>query len=126
MKIEMTASAVFLFKLSEDQMRVLIDCSTWHYDYACKIASRPGGVIFGWNNSMTCYREDDSRTEAEKDEFLPCHAVWRDLDICCKILEGTHVLSKDDRQIAYALQRRFRDCLRQANEKIHTIKFDVE
>lgn len=123
MKIEMTASPVFRFKLTEQQVKVLMWCSEHHYDAVCRSYSAVGGAVYGWRIYVDWYAE---RPAVYNDEYLPCQASWSDLDICCKILEGTLGLPSKDVQIARTLQLRFIDCFKAAKEKIHTIKFDVE
>jgi hypothetical protein len=46
-----------------------------HYDAKCRAAAESGGFLFGWMNTVG-------------DESGPVKATFRQLDLCCKILEG--------------------------------------
>lgn len=119
MKIEMTASPVFRFALNDKQLEVLIKCSSHHYDMVCKDASKVGGFIYGWKNSMDFHKDLG-------DGYLPCKASWRDLDCCMKILEGVHVCDEAEKITASEIRFAFIACFRAAREKIHNLSFGIE
>lgn len=119
MNIEMNAAPVFRFALTDAQLGVLIKCSSHHYDGVCQAASRVGGFIYGWNNSMEFHKE-------QNDGYLPCKASWGDIDCCMKILEGVHVCSEDERRTAEEIRCAFIACFNAAREKIHNLSFSIE
>lgn len=82
MKIETFYKPVFELTLTKQVVELLVKTSNTHYDGVCKLASRPGGLLFKWLNQI---------------EFeTPCTATFRELDLTLKIAENRHFLDKSD------------------------------
>lgn len=106
MKITIYALPHFRCEFTEDQLGVLARLSNLHYDGTCQAASRIGGFIYGWLVGYKAYL-----TYREEGESFYVYAKFRELDLCCKILEGSHFL-RDDRDgltvasdLAWALRK---------------------
>ena len=64
--------------LTKEEIDTLLESSAVHYDSICQSAGKQGGFIYGWNNLRT-FSKDTSQVEIT--------AEFRQLDLCCKILE---------------------------------------
>lgn len=73
MEAKIVLKPSFSLKLETDIVEILIQESSRHYDLSCRGASREGGFIFGWRNSI--------------DFGCSCAASFRELDTTLKILE---------------------------------------
>lgn len=116
MKIEIHGQPVFLIELSVPQLEVLLQLSESHYEGKCKAASRQGGFLYGWRNTLVVFPEMGTTTP----EVPPVvEASGDELGTCLKLLEmaGSLYLANcisEDRphlDIAVELVRRFRKAL---------------
>jgi hypothetical protein len=102
----------FEFRLTREQVDVLVKMSFRHYDSTCRAASANAhpqiGVIGRWANQL----------EYEKDwpvdvPLTPMEASWRELDLCLKVLEYTVVCFPAEVKVASALTLAFIRALRE-------------
>lgn len=94
--------AVFALTLRRVEIDVLSRLSRAHYDLRCKLASQPGGFIYGWGNHLDLMEnEPNSRVTA----------TWNDLDTCLKILEVRVALTGESRVCAEKLAEEIRHIL---------------
>ena len=96
MKFRIYGKPVIQFTLAPEQLDVLLTLSGLHYDSTCRAASQVGGFLYGWKNQ--CEWSLETKVSAS----------WRDLDICCKILE---IPRYEERVIARILARLFSGAL---------------
>lgn len=105
MNFIITGRPEFTFSLTDAQFMSLIRLSGAHYDATCRAASSLGGFIYGWGNIRTL-----------GDPAAQLRATWRELDLCCKILEGAPQLEPDLYRVARELSISFRAMLGEADK----------
>ena len=106
-RIVVYGKPVFDFTISAQEIEMLVDLSTRHYDATCKMASALGGFIYGWRNMAAGH------------VAVAVSATWRDLDLCCKILEGRQFYRQNEQHLlrmASDMAMEFGRALRYANE----------
>lgn len=104
MKFEIAGRPEFWFNLTDEQLYVLQTLSSVHYDGVCKQAAKLGGFIYGWTNARAFTKDANLK------------ASWRELDTCCKILEGIGPpLNADEEDVARDLAQKFHAALSHAN-----------
>jgi hypothetical protein len=81
MKAAIVAIPKFYMTLTAEEIEALVTCSSHHYDRTCNMASRLGGFIYGWHNTLT------TPTDTEPLSTAAVSATTHQLDLCCKILE---------------------------------------
>jgi hypothetical protein len=102
----------FSFMLTDREIDVLVTVAKLHYDHSCRQAA-VNGILFSWKRSLS-FCETGTACEVSGN--------FRDLDLVCKIIEGSNVIgmppsiiaicNKINSEFAHALSesnRRFRD-----------------
>lgn len=78
---ETIMTPVWLVTLTREDVIQLDKCSWHHYDWTCKQLCEPGGMIYGFMNSIGDDRDSFETT-----------LVFRDVDLLCKVVENSHLL----------------------------------
>lgn len=84
--------------LSDEELRVICECSAAHYDAVCKSVGEEGGFLFGMVNWQ-------ANTAAENAERQPVtHSLsWRELDTIAKIVEVGRYLGDEKGKLAFGI-----------------------
>jgi hypothetical protein len=115
-QIEISAEPRFYVPLTLEEVEVLKELSSLHYDALCRASGEPvtGGFIHGWWNSLSIqvnYPISDEPTEA----LRPVKASWRELDLCLKIMEFVPPnLAPEKKAVVAKLTKHFNGALRHA------------
>lgn len=117
MNIEIYAKLEFAFTLTEEQIRLLSQVSSLHYDSKCKGLTakagdgRANGLLTVWANQIAFYMESPD------DEAPILTASWRDLDTLLKATElASHVLKGEQLISLEAMRSSFFGCMTQGAE----------
>lgn len=115
MKAIINAVPKFELFISQELLNLMINMSEFHYDLTCQAASKQGGLLFGWNNSLD-FSPD-----------LPLEATARELDLTLKICEfPPDHLSEKEQQILFDYRKSIIKLLDKSNEiRQHKIEIDV-
>lgn len=115
MLVEVSAQPEFLIPLNLEQVNILMDLSTHHYDSTCRAASKRGetfdqqGFIYGWHTVISAYVNtpvipDFDPIDDMGKQTVKVKATWRQLDLVLKILEMTGHLEPIEKGIAACLR----------------------
>lgn len=96
MKIIITAQPKFQLQLPRAVVLLLMDCSKYHYDAACRQAGARGGFLYGWNNIMTPFEGCDPEAEG-----VAVSGTFSELDLTLKLCEMQHHRSPADRRLLW-------------------------
>lgn len=113
MKIEITAKPVFWLYMSLEQVKLISECASVHYDSACRASAKVGGFVYGWMNSKSANPD------------MPLQAAFRDVDTALKCLEiGYHFdeHAGPSKQLSMELRR----AMFKANQEISKIRIEME
>jgi hypothetical protein len=113
MKATIVAVPKFRITLTAEELNTIVTCSTHHYDANCNMASRLGGFLYGWYNTLT------TPTDTEPVSTAAVSATVYQLDLCCKILEmPVQVCGTDGAEgdLARKLRQDFIRMLQQGNK----------
>lgn len=115
MKATLRATAKFSLWLTEAEITTLMSCSQLHYDAVCRESSFRGGFLYGWNYWMI-------HGGPHENNLVQCTAEFRQLDICCKILEMPY---SDERELAIKLRRELSHLLSEANRHLGPLEWEI-
>lgn len=104
MKITIQASPKFYLSLTLEQVKLISELSSSHYDGVCRAASMVGGFIYGWVNSLTY----------APSEQVP--AEWRQLDTVLKICEMVGHLDPEQQITIAKLRKSIRGAMSKSVE----------
>ena len=113
MKIEITATPTFWLYLSAEQIELISQCATAHYDSTCRASAKLGGFVYGWTNAV------------KFNATTPVQASFREIDTVLKCLEiGYYIddLAFQSKQLSMTLRR----ALFQSNIEISKIHITLE
>jgi len=118
MDIRIRCTPYFVLPLTRQHIDALKVLSGHHYDAMCKMASKQGGFLFGWSNSL----QFDEEYGSDGDEFTVT-ASSNDAQLVLKILEQTSLckmsglIDAETAELCWALSRNLSRAYRLSNEK---------
>ena len=129
MKIQIQGVPTFFFHLTLEEVEIIVKLALAHYDFGCKRAAGPGGILAEWKRDLLVAKEIQASQPASEEPYNPAlKAKWSDLDLVAKICEpiSTMGFSEDVKVVANKIYTSFMGVMRISNEKYNEWRHEVE
>lgn len=120
MKIQIQGVPTFFFHLTLEEVDALIKLALLHYDFTCKRAAGPDGVIALWKKDLLIAKEIREHQSADEEPYdLSLRGDHGDLDLVAKICEPSNMvgLPGDLKAVAAKVYMAFMAAMNVSNEK---------